>query len=175
MIAVFPVCSVTPVGLKRDLRLKVTLDNALKFSDVKIEAVLPAGLEEEGHAYCGTVRNAPPKPPWDDDLKKLKVELKAELSKEVELQVNNLSQTLLQSIREEFQKVRQQGSPQSNGSLEVPQRPCRYSPGPRRQRAGQQPRPREYDEQGCPICFNCRTPGHIARQCPKQNLQPTLN
>lgn len=162
-------------GLKRDLRLKVTLNNDLKFSDVKTEAVLRAGLEEEGHAYCGAVRNATQKQPWEDDLKKLKVELKAELSKEVEVQVNNLSQTLLQGIREEFQKSRQQGSSQSNGSLQAPQRSRSYSPAPRHQRAGRQPRPREYDEQGRPICFNCGAPGHIARNCPKQNPQPTLN
>lgn len=162
-------------GLKRDLRLKVTLDNTLKFADVKTEAVLRAGLEEDGQAYCGVVKTAPQQRPWEDDLQKLKVELKTELTKEVELQVNNLSQTLLQGIREEFQKARLEGSQQSYGSLQAPQRSRSYSPGPRHQRAGQHSRLREYDEQGRPICFNCRTPGHIARQCTKQHAQANLN
>lgn len=159
--------------LRRDLKMKVTLDNALTFADVKREAILRAGLEEEGQAGCGMVRAAPATRPWEDDFQRLKLELKTELAKQVETQVTNLSQSLLQGIREELRKVQFDKAPQHQpqSTLHVPQRSRSYSPGPRHMRSGPHLRHREYDEQGRPICFNCRVPGHIARQCHQQNPQ----
>lgn len=159
-------------GLKRELRMKVTLNNELKFADVQKEAVLRAGLEENEQVCCGAVKATTSKRPWEDDLQKLKTELKSELAKEVETQVNNLSQSLLQGIREEFRKAKHESqSIQTPTPSFVPQRSRSFSPGPRQQKTRAQSRPNEYDEQGRPICYICRTPGHIARHCPKQNQQ----
>lgn len=58
-------------GLKRELRMKVTLDNTLKFTDVKTEAILRAGPEENDQASCGMVKAATFKQPWEDDLQKI--------------------------------------------------------------------------------------------------------
>ena len=99
-------------GLRRDLRMKVTLDNTLTFLDVKKEGILRAGLEEDGQACCGMVKAAPTKQPWEDALQRLKAELKTELAKEVETQVSSLSQSLLQGFRDEIQKVRFEKAPQ---------------------------------------------------------------
>lgn len=164
-------------SLKRDLRMKVTLDNTLKFTDVKTEAMLRAGPEENDQACCGMVKAAPAKRPWEDDLQRLKVELKTELAREVETQVTNLSQSLLQGIREEIRKVTfEKASPsQSPSVLQVPQRSRSFSPGPRHHRTVPQTRARECDDQGRPICYNCRAPGHIARHCPQLNPQAQLN
>lgn len=164
-------------NLKRDLRMKVTLDNTLKFADVKREATLRSGPEENDQAWCGMVKAAPSKRPWEDDLQRLKVELKAELAREVETQVTNLSQSLLQGVRDEIRKVTFEKVPlnQSPSTHLVPQRSRSFSPGPRHQRTGPQARARECDDQGRPICYNCRTPGHIARQCPQINPQAQLN
>lgn len=77
-------------GLKRALRMKVTLDNTLNFTDVKMEATLRAGPEENDQACCTMVKAASFNHLWEDDLQRLKVELKTELAREVENQVINL-------------------------------------------------------------------------------------
>ncbi|KAJ8398064.1 hypothetical protein AAFF_G00431410 [Aldrovandia affinis] len=90
--------------LRRDMLTKVALVYNLTFSTIKTEAILQAEVEGGPQLHCCMVSSAPPSP-WEDDLQKLKVELKTELLKELDTKVSGLSHSLLQSIRAEFQKL----------------------------------------------------------------------
>lgn len=150
-------------GLRREMMKKVALNNSLTFTTIKMEAILLAEVEGGPQLHCSMAGATSNKRPWEEDLLKLKVELKTELSKELDSKVSGLSHSLLQGIREEFQKL-QSGDPQC---LRRDPPPTRL-PVPNRRRG-------EYDEQGRPICHNCKRPGHIARYCTQPHQQADLN
>ena len=146
------------IELERHLRRNPTLT----FEEVATEAT---AVEREAarrdawacQAYVAPVTTVAPKdsgsvaqPDWQE----MRDSLRAELKQEVKEQVTLLGKTIIDEIRTQL-------LPELNSRVS-------YQPTPARRAAIREARPNQWDDQGRPICNDCRTAGHIQRNCPQR-------
>ena len=137
------------------------------FSALRQEALL---LEEEygkpqPEVTCSAVNNSYVRPsvppPQENDWKEA---MKREIMEDVKSQMKGLTQELMKEIRPLLQSPTQPPLHSPRADRPPPTQPRRESPQPFY--------PNERDEQGRPICHQCRRAGHIARHC---RSRPHLN
>ena len=107
---------------------------------------------------CASVNN--PRVPSHSQDTSWKETLKREIMEDVRLQMTGLTQELLKEIK-----------PLLQPAIVSPQPPAQ----PRRERRQPTSQTNHWDEQGRPICRQCRQAGHIARFCRSAASQPALN
>lgn len=143
--------------VRQSLRVQFRRDPALRFEDLKKEAIALEGdqVEVKDAPVCEAVSGPAATAPGGMDWKQA---LKMELLRDVKEQMAELSKTLVEELRSG------RGGPEDGPTP----RERRYSEQGREmgRRPYQSVRPRfEWDNQGRPICNRCGTPGHISRQC----------
>lgn len=142
--------------IRQSLRLQLRRDPGLTFEGLRREAL---ALEQD-HAetvdpsVCMATSGV--YTPTSSEVSDWKQALRTELMKDVREQMTELSRTLLEELRRgrAHPPTLPRERSYSDGSREPGRRSTRPT-GPRFQ----------WDEQGRPICNNCRESGHISRQC----------
>lgn len=146
-------------SVRGEFRTKILMDDTLTFDSIKNELVLreQAYGEAAGLLQCFTTRGE--NKPTFKDLEQIKMELKAEMTKQMTNQFDELSQTLIKEVRAELNQTRVSDFD--------------YNPTKR----GFRPRisSNKYDERGNPICNRCSQSGHIARYCQGRGRSASLN
>lgn len=149
-------------SVRGEFRTKILIDDSLTFDSIKNELVLreQAYGETVGHLQCFNTRG-------DNcinkhnvkDLEQIKSELKEEMTKHINSQFNELSQSLIKEVRAELAQAR------------VPNSDFQQTTRDFRPRFNSN----RYDESGNPICNRCSQPGHIARYCQARARSHSLN
>lgn len=89
-----------------------------------------------------------------------RAELKQEIQAQVQTQVALLGKSIVDELRETFAPYREH-----TATYHANQQPPRPRPPASRE-------PFQWDEQGRPICIQCREVGHTQRSCPRRNQPP---
>lgn len=131
------------------------------FAAIRQEALLLDAEHKspQPEVTCASVNN--PRVPTHSQDNSWKETLKREIMEDVKLQMTGLTQELLKEIKPFLQPA-----------ISPVQPPVQ----PRRERRQLMSPPNQWDEQGRPICRQCRQSGHIARFCRRPAAsQPALN
>ena len=163
--------------VKRELQRHLRRNPMASFEDVRSEA---RSLEREELGPLGeiiacqaraTSASQPPIPEvlTQTSLQQMKDSLRAELRLELQDQMAHLGVTITNELRNQFQSFQ----PAQEPSQRWGQPPTGPPPRTQWRPDNREPRNYQWDEQGRPICVQCREAGHTQRYCPRRSAPPS--
>lgn len=164
--------------LRRELNRMIRRNEVTTFEQARQEALHVEGDRQSNIWHpptCAAVRGGEP-PRTADPQSDWKIELKTELLSEMRVQMKEMQRALREELQSSSSHSRDPALqtrryPQTTSGRTRDPQVTHSRTQPEEQAGDRRGRPRfQWDEQGRPICMHCQLSGHIARFCPRAEV-----